>query len=555
MSNVNGQVSMFGLFGDLFDGYNPEDEKKEQKKEKAKKPAAKKEQKDKTVNVTLPVAVYGRSFIIENFGEGTMTLDELKVKLATERYAEIGTDAMVLQYQADKARVYVGMKRGLKPTDFGDEEEAYAVDAAWKICDGGKVYQVEQEEDESLMCLDNVWKRFTECFPEYATYLPYCDETACVIVPIPDESKLLKIQNTAPGQCCVFNAFGKSITVENGIDAGVMRGLDGMDGKPLEVQYSVYENGVHDYELCIYSTAGSASSSVRAGSGAKKETKEKYKLPLTCFMATWGATYELTSSDFDGKEEVTQDDIKKHFTPMYSIFADEKRKASYIYVKETNTLSIAFFSGTKGSACTLAEYEEEAEKALSYGPFELIRSEKELQKVSQLDNYLGIYVPEDVKEPSQRVDVLPLGVFRSILGDRMKAVRVAFDSKVPKMSKAMFENIVSFFRNNMPYEAIVQVWYDRKQQSFHMCTPSSELKSRSAISYEMPVLLNSILVITIHSHNSMPAFFSSTDNRDECYPGLFGVIGNLDREEPTMAFRCGNEGVFGTLQYTDLFEA
>lgn len=554
MSNVDGQVSMFGLFGDLFDGYNPEDEKKEQKKEKAKakKPVAKDEKKDKPVSVNLPVTVYGRSFIVENFGEGTMTLDELKVKLATELYAEIGTDAMVLQYQADKSRVFIGIKRGLEPTDFGDDDTAYEVDASWKICDGGKVYQVVQEEDESLMCLDNVWKRFTECFPEYATYLPYCDETACVIVPIPEENKLVKIPT--PAQCCVLNAFGKSITAENGIDVGVIRSLDGNDGKPVEIQYAVYENGVHDYELCVYANSKVTSSSVKAGSNSKKEAKEKYKLPVTCFMATWGATFELTSSDFDGKEEVTQDDIKKHFTPMYSIFADEKRKASYIYVKETNTLSIAFISGTKGSMCAMAEYEEEAEKALSYGPFELIRSEKELQKVSQLDNYLGIYVPENFKEPSQRVDVLPLGVFRSILGNRMKAERVAFDSKVPKMSKTMFDNIVSFFRNNLPYEAIVQVWYNTRTRRFQLCTPSRALKSVAAISYEMPVLKNSMLVITIHSHNTMPAFFSNTDDRDECYPGLFGVIGNLDQETPSMAFRCGLEGVFGKLEYADLFE-
>lgn len=66
-------------------------------------------------------------------------------------------------------------------------------------------------------------------------------------------------------------------------------------------------------------------------------------------------------------------------------------------------------------------------------------------------------------------------------------------------------------------------------------------------------LRNKIQVMDVHSHNTMPAIFSVTDDQDEIYPGVFGVIGNLDKEDPTMSIRVGYNGIFRNCLLSDFF--
>ena len=65
---------------------------------------------------------------------------------------------------------------------------------------------------------------------------------------------------------------------------------------------------------------------------------------------------------------------------------------------------------------------------------------------------------------------------------------------------------------------------------------------------------NIIQFMDIHSHNTMNAFFSRIDDEDECYPGVFGVIGRLDKEIPDVLLRAGLEGCFTTLKFSEVFE-
>lgn len=554
MMNDNTQTNLFDLFGDLFDGYKPEDEQKEAKGKKTttakdKKELAK-EQKAETL-VKLPVNVYGRNFLIENFGEGEKTLAELQRMLSGESlYPELRSKAFISFYQEDTASVYIGIKSGLHAADWQGEDGKEQLDFTYMICDGSSRFQMDDEGDISL---EDLWRRFIQCFPEYETYSPYVDKEAGIIIPLPNEKERISIPTE--NQSVILYALGESITCDNGIDMQVVRSLAGFSKKPADIQYEFYQDGVNDVRLCIFAKSGSSSSVAASKKGVTLEDKDEYSLPLTCFMATWGASFSLTSDDFGGKEKVSQNDIKKHFEPMYSIFSDKSRKASYIYVKETNTLSIAFFSGTKGSTNLEAVYEAKAEERLSYGPWELIRSEKELANVCKMANYQGIYVPDDCKEPCQRIEVLPLGIFRGIIEYRPCDIdSVRFESRVPKISKSVFSNVISLLKADMPHESIVQIWYNPRNKCFNVTSLRRSMKAVTSLYYEMPVLHGSILVITIHSHNTMPAYFSDTDNLDENYTGLFGVVGNLDKRNISMAFRCGMEGTYDHLQYADLFE-
>lgn len=54
------------------------------------------------------------------------------------------------------------------------------------------------------------------------------------------------------------------------------------------------------------------------------------------------------------------------------------------------------------------------------------------------------------------------------------------------------------------------------------------------------------LVLDLHSHNRMPAFFSPTDDRDEQGGRFYAVIGHLDRPQPQFVLRLG---LYGSWRY------
>jgi hypothetical protein len=63
-----------------------------------------------------------------------------------------------------------------------------------------------------------------------------------------------------------------------------------------------------------------------------------------------------------------------------------------------------------------------------------------------------------------------------------------------------------------------------------------------------------IHVMDIHSHNSMPAKFSSVDNEDEKATRLYAVIGKLDRFLPDISVRISNGGKYLPISPETVFE-
>ena len=63
------------------------------------------------------------------------------------------------------------------------------------------------------------------------------------------------------------------------------------------------------------------------------------------------------------------------------------------------------------------------------------------------------------------------------------------------------------------------------------------------------------LVMEIHSHNTMPAVFSPTDNKDERMTRLYAVVGKLDHFFPDIKVRCSVGGKFVEISPNDVFES
>ena len=62
------------------------------------------------------------------------------------------------------------------------------------------------------------------------------------------------------------------------------------------------------------------------------------------------------------------------------------------------------------------------------------------------------------------------------------------------------------------------------------------------------------IILELHSHGSLRAFFSDTDNADEQEFRFYGVIGNLNTNNPSLQLRLGIYGYFYPISQLVLFD-
>ena len=74
-------------------------------------------------------------------------------------------------------------------------------------------------------------------------------------------------------------------------------------------------------------------------------------------------------------------------------------------------------------------------------------------------------------------------------------------------------------------------------------------KSAGSVVYEV----ESSVILEMHSHGRMGAWFSATDNHDEAGMKLYGVVGKLDAT-PIVKLRVGVYGYFHELSWKDVFD-
>ncbi len=247
--------------------------------------------------------------------------------------------------------------------------------------------------------------------------------------------------------------------------------------------------------------------------GTSSTVKEKYTLPFTLYLETFGQRREMKPEDFNGKTKVTKDEVIDYLKPKYKAFQSKKRKFDVVYEKSQDLVSVALISGEKGAAVVAA-----------FPAFTIPRIE---------NTDIGLFSGEQTR------DGLVTGL--------------DFALKLPKIPRAILNVIVAEFKRTGETENMLQVYWSNKNQCYYVKRPE-QVTDRVSVRYKL-VHSKDTLVLTVHSHNRMNAFFSSVDDADEVYTGLFGVIGNVDRPYPSMRFRAGMEGCFKELSLNDLFES
>ena len=137
-------------------------------------------------------------------------------------------------------------------------------------------------------------------------------------------------------------------------------------------------------------------------------------------------------------------------------------------------------------------------------------------------------------------------------------IRAEFKMALPKIPAHIFSKVMGFFKSisdELHYEVLVHILYDTEEKEYIIKVPKQRI-SHVAVNSEAeePYPERYIHVVDFHSHNTMPAVFSETDNDDEKETRLYAVAGRFDRTFPEITVRAGCAGKFIYLPPEEVFE-
>ena len=134
----------------------------------------------------------------------------------------------------------------------------------------------------------------------------------------------------------------------------------------------------------------------------------------------------------------------------------------------------------------------------------------------------------------------------------LSEINAGFVPAFPPVPFSLFAQVLAFFRYYMrdghETEVMVYVYWDKEEQGYRISVPMQKV-GKAHISVVIPPdetidAERYVHVADIHSHNSMPAFFSGTDDRDELATRVYIVVGCLNQIAPSISARISVGGRF-----------
>lgn len=134
----------------------------------------------------------------------------------------------------------------------------------------------------------------------------------------------------------------------------------------------------------------------------------------------------------------------------------------------------------------------------------------------------------------------------------LEDIRAGFQMSLPRFPADKLAQIIAFFRkvcavHGGAIEALVNVLWDKECCEYILHVPPQRVNCVSVVTdlSEQPDSERYLHVMDVHSHNTMSARFSKTDDEDEQATRLYMVIGRLDQYYPEIRcrFACGGSHV------------
>lgn len=144
--------------------------------------------------------------------------------------------------------------------------------------------------------------------------------------------------------------------------------------------------------------------------------------------------------------------------------------------------------------------------------------------------------------------------------DMLSEVKPGFTSGLPLIPSDLMIKIFAFFRyfvsEYSENEALLNIYWDREEKRFVAYAPE-QTATKVSVDTKIDDRFMSdryIHYMDIHSHNTMSAFFSPVDDRDEKATRLYTVIGKLNEHNPEIKTRISNGGKFLNIDPAQVFE-
>ena len=191
--------------------------------------------------------------------------------------------------------------------------------------------------------------------------------------------------------------------------------------------------------------------------------------------------------------------------------------------------------------------------------------------------YKGVFTNvEDARASGKAITIVPasdgrvyeirneeMGTFATPIDEcrELSDIQAGFTPALPLIPRSVLLDVISFFRTLMHdgqnYEAIANIYWDRRRGSFIAVIPKqrvTSVKAESELSDDYPPE-RYLHYMDVHSHNVMPARFSMQDDHDEKATRLYAVIGKLYKTIPEMSVRISNGGTHLLVDPATVFDA
>jgi PRTRC genetic system protein A len=170
-------------------------------------------------------------------------------------------------------------------------------------------------------------------------------------------------------------------------------------------------------------------------------------------------------------------------------------------------------------------------------------------------------------ENGQRVIVASNGVFVEVKRDWLDCVERlgGMDAAMPlpygkitpivrfafgTIPIALLDGFIALGRAALPNEIAGGLIYSAAQATLRLAIYEPLRSTAHGIEYRMPPLArDESIAVDLHTHGLLPAFWSATDDLDDCSVKVAGVFGNLDGERPSAAFRLVLNGMYRPLAH------
>lgn len=570
-------MDAFSLLGlEIPEDMVPVEPKKEEKKEtKVNKPALK-EKKKRLDSVELPVKIitgYGKAFTLSDtaFDKKPEDVVMADVKKVVAAMMPGLSENIATSIRKDERTVYVTVNQAFVQAKgtvkLNKETKCYLFDKELPLVDV-------MTEDECEVDVEVITNHFAEQYPGYIFSVVY-SAVGNIIALIPG-----KEEETTFHLPVTLKVFGKEDIVLTAADFAAKKATTEADAdSEEETEEGEEEDETEDEEpkaevkkdtkkpIVNIVTAKQVSDKLvekypdfkdatRLMKGVKDEKaagtnilvrfvqynpnksyapapKKEETYPTNATVSFVLHRFQLKPEDFGGKKEVNKKELCAFLRKTYPEY--EESRTWFAYDKDKNLIMPQIKGSGKG-ADVYPSYDEAVAAAQGKDYF--------------LCNF-------------------PQGGNNYRLEKTMVSMTVATDSGdsgsfewyLPKVDRAIYEKTDKLFRRvseEFNTEALVHLYYLPETKEYEIEIPP-QVVSYAAVHetnfpFETPERFR---VMDIHSHGTINAFFSSTDNRDEKGNRLFGVFGGYKHSEPEkpseFVFRAGTGGKYFYLPRYEVF--